>query len=303
MWDAKIIIHNGRSMPFHEARIHPLAVGVAYGAAVFEGIRAYWNSATKRLAIFRLEEHLARLDQGMKIMRFDDPPSRDVLRDGVLRAVRENAPDDDAYIRLQVQIEVLGSMATTGPVGWIAAAMPRERSDKFKTGLAVGVSSWTRISDNAMPPRVKATANYHAGRLITQQAKADGYDNAVILTRDGKVSEAPGACLAMIRDGVLITPSRDSDILESVTRQTILELARELGIPVEERHVDRTELYVVDEFFLCGTGQELVPITSVDRLKVGDGKPGALTLKLQAAYELVVRGTTNAHAEWRTAVN
>lgn len=201
MWDAKIIIHNGISMPFADARIHPLAVGVAYGAAVFEGIRAYWNPSTKRLSVFRLEEHLARLDQGMKIMRFDNSPSRDSLRDGVLRALRENKPDDDAYIRLQVQIEALGSMATTGPVGWIAAAMPRERSDKFKTGIAVGVSSWTRIADNSMPPRVKATANYHAGRLITQQAKADGYDNAVILTRDGKVSEAPGACLAIIRNG------------------------------------------------------------------------------------------------------
>ena len=302
MWQAKTIIHNGEALPFGEARIHPLAVGVAYGAAVFEGIRAYWNPATRRLSVFRLEEHLARLDQGMKIMRFENPPSREMLREGVVRVLRENAPDDDAYIRLQVQIEVLGSMATQGPVGWIAAAMPRERSTKFKTGISVGVSSWTRINDNSMPPRVKATANYHAGRLITQQAKVDGYDNAVILTRDGKVSEAPGACLAMIRDGQLITPSRDNDILESVTRATILELAQELGIPVVERHVDRTELYVADEFFLCGTGQELVPITSVDRLPVGDGKPGALTMKLQKAYESVVRGTTDAHAEWRTPV-
>jgi len=303
MWQAKVIIHNGQSLPFGEARIHPLAVGVAYGAAVFEGMRAYWNPSTKRLSVFRMEEHLARLDQGMKIMRFDNAPSRDVLRDGVLRSLRENAPDDDAYIRLQVQIEVIGSMATTGPVGWIAAAMPRERSTKFKTGVAVGVSSWTRISDNSMPPRVKATANYHAGRLITQQAKVDGYDNAVILTRDGKVSEAPGACVAIIRDGQLITPSRDNDILESVTRATVLELARELGIPTVERNIDRTELYVADEAFLCGTGQELVPITSVDRLPVADGTPGALTMKLQTAYESVVRGTTDAHSEWRTPVS
>ena len=303
MWDAKTIIHNGQSLPFHEARIHPLAVGLAYGAAVFEGIRAYWNPATRRLSVFRLEEHLARLDQGMKILRFDDPPRRDLLREGVLRAIRENEPDDDVYIRLQVQIEAIGTQATNGPVGWVAAAMPRERSAKFKTGLSVGVSSWTRIADNSMPPRVKATANYHASRIVTQWAKTDGYDTAVILTGQGKVSEAPGACLCLVRDGQLITPSRDNDILESVTRQTILQLAQEHGIPTVERNVDRTELYVADEFFLCGTGQELQPIVSVDRLPVADGKPGPITMKLQAAYESVVRGTTDAHAEWRTLVS
>ncbi|MBX6372670.1 MAG: branched-chain-amino-acid transaminase [Acetobacteraceae bacterium] len=302
MWKPRIIVQNGRSIPFDEARIHPLSVGTAYGIGVFEGLRAYYNAATGRLSVFRLEEHLTRLEQGMKIMRFDDPPSREVLREGVLRVVRENEPDDDAYIRLQVHIEALGMMATTGPVGWVAGAMPRERSPKFRTGLSVGVSSWTRIADDAMPPRVKATANYHAARLATLQAKADGYDTAILLTQQGKVSEAPSACLFIVRNGRLITPARSSDILESVTRDTVLVLADELGIPVREETVDRTELYVADEMFLCGTGQELVPVTQVDRLPVGNGQPGPLTMRLQAAYEAVVRGTTDAHPEWRTPV-
>jgi branched-chain amino acid aminotransferase len=301
-WQAKILIHNGRPMPFHEARIHPLSLAVAYGAGVFEGIRAYRNPATGRFAVFRLEEHLARIEQGMKVMRFDDPPTRETLREGVLRAVRENEPDDDAYIRLQVQIEGLGGQDTTGPVGWLAAAMPRARSDKFATGLSVGVSSWTRIADNSIPPRVKATANYHAGRLATLQAKVDGYDMAVILNHLGKVSEAPGACLFIVRGGRVITPSRNSDILESVTRETVLTLAGETGLPVEEGLIDRTELYVADEVFICGTGQELQPVVAVDRLPVGNGKPGAVTMRLQSAYESVVRGTTDAHAEWRTPV-
>ncbi|MBX9594501.1 MAG: aminotransferase class IV, partial [Roseomonas sp.] len=146
-------------------------------------------------------------------------------------------------------------------------------------------------------------ANYHASRLATLQAKADGYDSALLLTARGKVSEAAAACLFLVRDGVLVTPGRTSDILESVTRDTVMILARELGIPVEEREVDRTELYVADEVFLCGTGQELVAVTSVDRLPVGDGKPGAMTQRLQAAYEAVVRGTTDAHPEWRAAVS
>jgi branched-chain amino acid aminotransferase len=153
-----------------------------------------------------------------------------------------------------------------------------------------------------MPPRIKASANYHAGRLATLQAKADGYDSAILLTQRGKVSEAAAACVFLVRDGVLATPGRSSDILESITRDTVMTLARELGIAVEEREVDRTELYIAEEVFLCGTGQELVAVTSVDRLPVGDGAPGAVTKRLQAAYEAVVRGTTEAHPEWRTLV-
>ena len=302
MWQAHTIIHNGQAMPFAEARIHPLALGVAYGVAVFEGLRAYRHPTTGAFSIFRLEDHLRRLDQGMKVMRFADPPSRETLRQGVRDVVRLNAPDDDAYLRLQVQIEGLGTMATTGPVGWIAAALPRERSAKFATGLAAGVSSWTRISDNSMPPRIKASANYHAGRLATLQAKADGYDSALLLSARGKLSEAAAACVFLLRDGVLVTPGRTSDILESVTRATVLTLAAELGLPTEEREVDRTELYVAEEVFVCGTGQELVSITSVDRLPVGNGEPGPVTQRLQAAYEAVVRGTTEAHADWRTPV-
>jgi branched-chain amino acid aminotransferase len=301
-WQAKVLIHNGRSVPFEEARIHPLSVVAAYGVGVFEGIRAYRNPATGRFFVFRLEEHLARIGQGMKIMRFDDPPPLATLREGVLRAVRENAPDEDAYIRLQVQIEAIGSQASTGPTSWFCACVPRERSAKYASGLSLGVSSWVRIADGAMPPRVKATANYHAGRLAGLQARADGYDMAVILNHLGKVSETPGACLFLVRDGRLVTPSRQSDILESVTRDTVLTLAGEMGLAAEERLVDRTELYVAEEAFICGTGQELQPVVAVDRLPVGDGKPGAITMRLQAAYESVVRGTTDAHAEWRTPV-
>ncbi|MBR0652389.1 branched-chain-amino-acid transaminase [Roseomonas terrae] len=301
-WTAHTIIQNGKAIPFDDARLHPLAVGLAYGASVFEGIRAYMNPATGRLSVFRLEEHLVRLDQGMKFMRFDDPPSREQLRQGVLDSVRANAPDDDCYIRLQVHIESLGNQSTTGKVGWVCAAIPRERSTKRSTGLSLNVSSWTRIADNTTPARIKATANYHAGRISTLQSKADGYDAPILLTRDGKVSESAGACLFMVRDGAVITPARDSDILESVTRDTVLKLAAELDLPTQERRADRSELYVADEVFLCGTGQELVPVASIDRLPVGDGKPGPITMRLQEAYESVVRGTTDAHAEWRTAV-
>ncbi len=153
-----------------------------------------------------------------------------------------------------------------------------------------------------MPARIKATANYLAGRIATLQARADGYDTPIFPTRDGKVSETAGACLCLVRDGVVITPSRENDILESVTRDTVLTLAAENGFATEERRTDRTELYVADEVFVCGTGQELMPVTGADRLPVGACRPGPVTVHLQAAYEAVVRGTTDAHAAWRTPV-
>lgn len=301
-WSAKFMIQNGKLIPWAEGHIHPHALAVTYAATVFEGIRAYRHPDTGAYAVFKLDEHLARIAQGVKIMRFDNPPSLDQMRADILRLIPANEPDDDVYIRLQVLVDGPGTQATTGPTGWTVVAIPRERSPGFNKGLSVGVSSWTRISDNSVPPRVKAVANYHAGRLITLQAKADGYDTALILNNQGKVSEAPGACMFIVRDGKLITPNRNSDILESVTRETMIQVAAEMGFAVTEGVVDRTELYVADEVFLCGTGQELVPVTSVDRLMVGGGQPGPVTMKLQQRYEALVRGTTADHPEWRTPV-
>jgi len=254
-WIAHNIVQNGKAIPFGEARVHPLSVGLAYGAAVFEGIRAYMNTATRRLSVFRLEEHLARLDQGMKFMRFDDPPSRGVLRQGVLDSIRTQRagrrllhPAPGAY-REPGQAR----RRRQGRLGLRRHAPRAQR--KRETGLACCVSSG-RVSPTtpcrraSNPPR-----NYHAGRIATMQAKADGYDMPILLTREGKLSETAGACLCLIRDGVLITPTRDSDILEKRDAGHGAELAAENGIPVQERRADRTELYIADEVFLCGTGR------------------------------------------------
>jgi branched-chain amino acid aminotransferase len=165
------------------------------------------------------------------------------------------------------------------------------------------VSSWARISDNVMPPRVKASSNYLNSRLASEEAKRNGYDTALILTPSGKVAEAPGACLMIVRDRKIITPSVTSGILESITRATIIQLCREvLGIEVIEREVDRTELYVASEAFLCGTGAEITPIASVDRFTLGDGGVGPLTQPIENLYHVLARGVDSRYAEWRTAV-
>jgi branched-chain amino acid aminotransferase len=239
----------------------------------------------------------------MKVLRFDRGFERGYLKDCLAKLIRANEPNDDVYIRLLAYIEGIGLMATTGPVGFTAAAMPREKPKFAETGMSLGVSSWSRLADNASPPRIKATANYHNARLTQLQAKADGYDGALMLTPAGKVSEAPIACFFMVRDGRLITPSVTSNILESITRDTLLTLYREMtGREAEQRDVDRSELYFADEVFVCGTGQEILPVTSIDKLPVGDGKPGSLTQQLRQRYFDVVRGNTPDHAEWRTVV-
>jgi len=292
---------NGEVMPWADARIHPMSLAVTYAITVFEGLRAYHNPRTGEFAFFRLAEHVRRLQVGMKVLRFDRSYDLAYLADCLSRLIRANEPDDDVYVRLLAYVEGQGLMATTGPVGFTAAAMPREKPKFAETGMSLGVSSWVRLSDNASPPRIKSTANYHNARLTQLQARADGYDGALMLTDRGKVSEAPIACFFMVRDGVLITPSVSSNILESITRDTILTLYREMtGVPVVEREIDRSELYFADEAFLCGTGQEILPVTRIDRFPVGDGAIGPVTRRVQARYFDVVRGLTADHPEWRT---
>ncbi len=303
MWQAKTIMMDGELMPFAEAKLHPLSLAVTYATTVFEGIRAYHLPKEGKFALFRLDEHIKRLQVGMKVLRLEADYSVDYMRECLAMLIRANEPDDDVYVRLLVYVSGMGLMATTGPVGFTAAAMPRDKSKFVDTGMSLGVSSWHRLPDNASPPRIKSTANYHNARLTQLQAKSDGYDGALMLTQQGKVSEAPIACFFMVRDGKLITPSKSSNILESITRDSILTLYKEMtGEAAEEREVDRSELYFAEEAFLCGTGQEIIPVSFIDRLPVGDGKVGPLTRKIRQRYFDVVRGATPDHAKWRTLV-
>ena len=303
MWQPKIILQNDKLLPYEQASVHPMTLGMTYATAVFEGLRAYRNTKTGEFKIFRFAAHFKRLLIGMKVMRFEHTLTQEGMREALSGLIRANEPDDDVYIRLLVYIEALGLMAQTGPVGYTAAASPRERPKFADTGMSLGVSSWSRLADNASPPRIKATANYHNARLTQLQAKSDGYDGALMLTPSGKVSEAPIACFFMVRDGKLITPNIGSNILESVTRDTIITLYEEAtGQAVVQREVDRSELYFADEAFLCGTGQEIIPVIKIDRLPVGDGAIGLITKKMQKIYFDAVRELTPDTHGWLTPV-
>ena len=171
MWQANFILQNGQVIPYTDAKVHPMSLGMTYATALFEGMRAYRNPQTGEFKIFRLAEHMKRLQTGMKVMRFDHHFDLEEVRQLLSALIKANEPDDDVYLRFLVYVEALGLMAQTGPIGYTAAASPRERPKFADTGMSLGVSSWSRLSDNASPPRVKATANYHNARLTQLQAK------------------------------------------------------------------------------------------------------------------------------------
>lgn len=301
MTTPKYLYLDGEIVPYDDAKIHVLSPAVTYAASVFEGIRGYWNAGREQLYLFRLDDHLRRLQFSMKVMRFDQEFSLDQLRDPILRLIEANGFREDIHIRILAYLGGQPKVQSVGPVGLAVQAGPFWPNPHIATGMSCGVSSWNRTHDNAIPPRVKATANYANSRMAILEAQRNGFDSAILLTREGKVSEGPVANFFLIRNGRPITPRTTDGILESITRDTLIKLFEsKLGLLTEERAVDRTELYAAEEAFMCGSGWEITPVTSIDRLPVGDGAVGPLTRRLQEAYMAAVRGETEATDDWLT---
>jgi branched-chain amino acid aminotransferase len=297
---------NGAITPWDDATVHVSEMGWSTIGAVFGGSRGYWNADEGELHIYRLREHFERLKRSMKLVHLDLNYSLDDLVDATIELARKNECTWDTYFfplayTADTYFTRYDSLNVQTTLQIVTRPMPSHLgSDKTMTAK---VSSWRRISEDVMPPRVKNLSNYRNGQLARQETSADGYDTAIILNSHGKVSEGPGACVMFVRDGKLITPDLTSGILESITRDALLTLAREeLGIPVEERVVDRTELYLADEVFFCGTAAEISPIVSVDKYTVGDGSIGPVTRELERIFEATLRGTESGHAHWRTPV-
>ena len=294
----KVVTINGNLMPLKDAKVSITAPGLSYAALVFEGIRAYWNKEHKQLYIFRLDEHLKRFINSMKLLKFIDYPNLSSIKADILQNIQANNYQEDIYIRLQGYIDEWGEMAVRSPVSTSIVSYPRPRAIAFTEGKNFTISSWQRLDDNASPPRIKASANYLNSRLASIQAKESGYDGGIMLGPNGKVSEGPGGCIFLIRNGNLITPTITSGILESITRDSIIEIAYTLKIKVQTRDVDRTELYIADEIFYCGTGQEIMPILSVDKMLAGEGTPGKITKTLQSEFTEIVRGNNSIFKSW-----
>jgi branched-chain amino acid aminotransferase len=293
---------NGGLVPQAEAVLPVNSAAVFYATNVFEGLRAYWNETDEELYCFRLDEHFTRLRESMKMMRFTVPYSDADFHAAVREVLAGNKVREDIHMHMIAYVLGAGLEATS-PTGLYINPRRRGRLTEGN-GLRCCVSSWARTNDNAIPIRLKCGANYQNGRLAILQAKADGYDAPILLNRYGKVAEGTGATFFMVRKGKLVTPPITSDILESITRTTLIEgiCPDMLGMEVVEREIDRTELYVAEEAFFCGSGYEITPILSIDRFPLGHGDVGPITQKLLTAYMNIVRGADKRYAEWRTPV-
>lgn len=295
----------GEQVRWEDATIHVTDLAWSTVGAVFEGIRGYWNADEETLYVFRLKEHLERLIASSRLVRLDLPYTLEELTGFTTDLIRANEVREDTYIRPLVYSDGKGRKLSDASRDSTLLINTHAMPSHLGTGLAykAKVSSWTRISDNVMPPRVKNISNYRNGQLATSEAVLDGYDTALLLNPQGKVSEAPGACVAMIKGNQLITPDVTSGILESITRDALMILAREeLGLQIVERAVDRTELYLADEVFTLGTAAEITPVVEIDHYQIGTGQIGATTRELERVYEAVLRGTEQKYAHWRTPV-
>ena len=295
---------DGRQVPLAEARVSVLTHAFLYGTAVFEGIRGYRASAGNDILIFRLREHYQRLERSCKILNIRLSHDVDALCRLTVDLARANRFQDDIYIRpiAYKSAERIG-VHLSDESDLVVVAVPFGKYLEDEKPLSLGVSSWRRSEDNAIPSRAKVNGSYVNLALAASEARSSGFDEAILLNEDGHVSEAAGMNLFLIRDGKLTTPGVSANLLEGVTRDSIRTLAvEELGLKVEERQVDRTELYVADEAFLVGTAAQVAPVGSIDHRVLGDGKPGPITARLKDLYGRVVRGQVSKYASWITRV-
>jgi branched-chain amino acid aminotransferase len=290
----------GQIVPIEDAKISIMTHAFNYGTGCFEGIRAYWNSIEEQLYIFKLLEHYERLLRSSRILLMNLPFTAQRLAEITVELVRLEGYREDTYIRpvaykadegIGVRLHGLGDQVSI-------FATPFGRYIDTETAHA-GVSSWRRVDDNSVPARAKITGAYINSALAKTEAVLNGYDEAIVLTQDGHVSEGSAENIFIVRDGVLITPPITDNILEGITREVMLELAREeLGLQVMERSIDRTELYAADEALFCGTGVQVVAITQVDHRPVGTGTLGPIVKALRDLYFEVVRGKVRKYRRW-----
>jgi branched-chain amino acid aminotransferase len=295
----------GKIVPFEEARISIATHALNYGTAVFGGIRAYWNEEQGRLFIFRPYDHYRRLLQSARMMCMEVPYDEQALTQITIDLIRADDWKQDIYIRPLIYKADMGIGVRLHNLRDALSifCLPFDRYVANDTGAHVTFSSWRRIDDNVIPARGKVSGAYANSALIKTDAARAGFDEALVLDQNGHISEGTAMNVFMVRDGVLITPPITENILEGITRRSVIELARaELGLTVVERSIDRTEVYICDEFFMTGTAAQIVAVTRVDHRPVGNGSMGPITAKLRALFEDVVRGRNPKYAHWLVPV-
>jgi branched-chain amino acid aminotransferase len=299
------VFMDGELVRYHEAYLPPMTHALHYGTGCFEGIRAYWNAAQKQLYLLKGEPHYARLRRSAGILRLGLPYGNDELVNWTLELLRRNDAHTDTYIRPLVFVSSEEIGVRLHGLEYSLLIYTAALGDYIATdaGIRCMTSSWRRVSDSSIPARAKITGSYINSALAKTEANENGFDEAIMLAHDGHVSEGSAENLFMLKDGAFITPPVTEDILEGITRNALIGLIRDdLGMPVVERSIDRTELYTCDELFLCGTGAQVSGVTELDHRPIGNGRVGQHTLRLQEVYFRAVRGEELRYRDWLTPV-
>ena len=294
-FDKKYVLTEKAKIPITTHAIH-------YGTSIFEGIRAYWNG--ENLHVFRLDEHVKRFRRSGQFYNISLNYSDKIITDAIIGICKKNNIKKSCYIRPFYFVGDYGiNLHVTEKAPTNVAIFTFPFGDLFdKNGITAGVVSWRKFSDASTPAQAKMGGNYLNSIIATQEAKRNGFDEAILLDQKGNVSEAPGENIFIVRDGQLITPSLASSALEGITRDAIIKIAKDLDIDFIERDIARSELIISDEIFLTGTAAEITPIVTMDSRKIGDGKPGDITMKMMQEYTDIVMNKNNDYSQWMTAV-
>jgi branched-chain amino acid aminotransferase len=299
------MLFNGELVRYHDVRIPPMTHALHYGTGCFEGIRAYWNADHGQLYLLHPAVHFERLRRSGRVLRLELPYETPRLVEWTLEILRRNAFKTDVYLRplLYAASEEIGVRLHDVEIGFMIYAAPMGEYIAVDNGIRCMTSTWQRVPDLAIPARAKVTGSYVNSALAKSEALEAGFDEAIMLTANGHVSEGSAENLFIFKDGAFITPPVTDDVLEGITRQLLMTLIRdELQLPVLERSIDRTELYTCDELFLCGTGAQVSPVVEVDRRKIGDGTVGPKSRSLQEIYFRAARGENPRYKDWSLPV-
>jgi branched-chain amino acid aminotransferase len=303
--DETWVFFDGEIRRYADSRLGLMTHALHYGTGCFEGIRAYWVEEQQQLFAFRMPEHYERLRDSAKILLMDIPLSTEEMCAITTELLSRNGWRQDVYIRPLVykSSEEIGVRLHGLKDGFLVFTAPFGAYVDIDSGIRCMVSSWRRIDDNAAPARSKCTGIYVNSALAKTEAMQNGFDEAIMLTHEGHVCEGSAENIFLVRDGKLITPPESDNILEGITRATLIHLAtEEMGLEVVSRCIDRSELYIADEVFLCGTGAQVSPVIEIDRRRIGDGEPGPLTSRIQADYFDICKGRNPKYRDWLTAV-
>lgn len=296
----EFVFYDGKFIEKEKASLPIMTHAFLYGTGVFEGIRAYYNKEEDQLYAFRVKEHFERLMRSAHVMYMENPFTLDEYCANLKELLKKNNYRQDVYIRpnLFKASEKIGPSLINNKDSYLLFTLPMGDYIDTAKGLKVCVSNWRRNSDNSIPPRAKVSGAYANTALIKSDAQLSGFDDAIVLDENGRVTEGSAMNLFLVQNGKLVTSRTTDNILIGVTRNTVMQIAKDAGIEVEEREVSRTELYTSDEAFYCGTGAQISPIVSIDHRNLGTGEVGPIATKLQKLYFDVVKGKVDKYKEW-----